>query len=238
MVEEGEPPLRGEWVAPFLLSMHNPDIVYHGMQYLFRSPDQGNTWERISNDLTYNDPEKRGDISFQTLTSISESPLRAGLLYAGTDDGRLHVTRDGGANWTEIGQTLPRDRWISRVVASKYTVSRVFVTQNGKRDDDFQVYIWKSDDYGTTWEDISGNIPLGPVNVIREDPSTPGMLYAGTDIGVYVSINGGQKWQVLGDLPSTYVHDLIIHPRDNIIVIATHGRGMFALDADPVNSGK
>lgn len=237
-LEEGEPPLRGEWVAPFILSPHNPDIVYHGMQYLFRSPDQGSTWERISNDLTYNDPQKRGDISYQTLTSISESPLRAGLLYAGTDDGRLHVTRDGGTTWTGIGKNLPPDLWISRVVASKYTVGRVYVTQNGKRDDDFQVYIWKSDDYGNTWEDISGNIPLGPVNVIREDPATPGLLYVGTDIGVYVSKNGGTKWQVLGDLPSTYVHDLIIHPRDNIIIIATHGRGMFALDANAVNSSQ
>jgi len=232
---EGEPPLRGEWVAPFILSKHNPDVVFHGMQYLFRSDDRGSTWEKISPDLTHNDPDKQGDISYQTLTSLSESPIMAGLIYAGTDDGRLHVTRDGGQTWNEIGQSLAPDRWISRVVASQYVMGRVYVTQNGKRNDDFQVYIWKSDDYGQTWQDIGGNIPLGPVNVIREDPSNPSMIYTGTDIGVYASRNQGVNWQPVGDLPSTYVHDLVIHPVTNMMIIATHGRGMFALDANPIN---
>jgi photosystem II stability/assembly factor-like uncharacterized protein len=112
------------------------------------------------------------------------------------------------------------------------------MTQNGKRDDDFTVYVWKSEDYGKTWTDISGNIPLGTVNVIREDPVKSNILYVGTDVGVYVTTDGGNKWEVLGGgLPSVFVHDLIIHPRDNIIVIATHGRGMYALDANPVNGG-
>ena len=109
------------------------------------------------------------------------------------------------------------------------------MAQNGKRDDDFQAYIWSSEDYGETWKDIAANIPLGPVNVIREDLINSDILYAGTDIGVYISKNRGQSWEVLGDLPSTYVHDLIIHPRDNIMVIATHGRGMFALDINDVS---
>jgi len=133
---------------------------------------------------------------------------------------------------------LIKNKWISRVVASKYDLATVYLTQNGKRDDDFAAYIWKSDDYGKTWQDISGNIPLGPVNVIREDPIDKNILYVGTDIGVYVTKDGGKSWEVLGDLPSTYVHDLIIHPRDNILVIATHGRGMWALDANLVNGGK
>lgn len=114
-------------------------------------------------------------------------------------------------------------------------MGRVYVAQNGKRDDDFQVYIWKSEDYGASFKDISGNIPLGPVNVIREDPFNPNILYAGTDLAVYVSKNGGDSWDVLGKLPTTYVHDLIVHPRDNMIVIATHGRGIWVLDANPVN---
>jgi photosystem II stability/assembly factor-like uncharacterized protein len=234
-VYENEPALRGQWLAPFILSPHNPDIVYHGMQCLFMSRDQGNTWKQISPDLTYNDPAKLGDIQYQTLFSVSESPLKFGLIYAGTDDGRLHRTKDGGATWTELTAALAPNRWISRVVASNYKLGRVYVTQNGKRDDDFQVYIWKSEDYGATFKDISANIPLGPVNVIREDPFDGNILYAGTDMAVYVSKNGGDSWEVLGNLPTTYVHDLIVHPRDNVIVIATHGRGMWALDANPVN---
>jgi photosystem II stability/assembly factor-like uncharacterized protein len=114
----------------------------------------------------------------------------------------------------------------------------VYMTQNGKRDDDFQVYIWRSDDFGDSWEDISGNIPIGPVNVIREDPIDQNILYVGTDIAVYVTRDRGETWEVLGDLPSTYVHDLVIHPRDNMIVIATHGRGLWVLDADAINGGK
>ncbi|MCD6346860.1 MAG: hypothetical protein J7L96_05500 [Bacteroidales bacterium] len=236
MQYEDQPPLRGQWVAPFILSEHNPDIIYHGMQYVFRSKDRGDTWERISPDLTYNDPKQLGDIQYQTLFCLSESPLKYGLLYAGTDDGRMHVTKDGGISWTEITDGMAPHRWMSRVVASRFNLSTVYATQNGKRNDDFAAYVWKSDDYGKTWKDISGNIPAGSVNVIREDPKNPGILYVGTDNGVFVTKDGGKKWQVLGDLPSTYVHDLIIHPRDNIIVIATHGRGMWALDANKINA--
>jgi hypothetical protein len=133
---------------------------------------------------------------------------------------------------------LPEGKWISRVEASRYDLGRVYLTQNGKRDDDFQVYIWKSVDFGNNWMDISSNIPIGPVNVIREDPLDENILYVGTDIGVYLSKDGGETWEVLGDLPSTYVHDLVIHPRDNIIIIATHGRGIWVLDGDGVNGGK
>ena len=231
----GEPPLRGQWVAPFILSPHNPDVVYHGMQYLFRSPDQGKSWTRISPDLTHNNPANMGDISYQTLFALSESPLTEGLIYTGSDDGKVHVTRDGGTTWKDISKGLAADRWISRIVASKYNPSTVYLTQNGKRDDDFQVYVWKSDDYGTTWTDISKNIPLGPVNVIREDPTDPDILYTGTDIGVYVSKDQGVTWQVAGNLPSTYVQDLAIHPLTNLMIIATHGRGMWALDLNPIN---
>ncbi|MBA7562782.1 hypothetical protein ES708_04435 [subsurface metagenome] len=235
---ENEPKLRGQWLAPFILSPHNPDIVYHGMQYLFRSPDKGSTWERISPDLTYNDPEKYGDIQYQTIFSISESPLKYGLIYAGTDDGRIHITKNGGKNWSEITSGLMKNKWISRVVASENKMSRVYLTQNGKRDDDFAPYVWKSEDYGNTWDNITSNIPLGPVNVIREDPSDEKILYAGTDTGVYTSTDRGKSWSVLGDLPTVYVQDLVIQPGNNILVIATHGRGIWALDITPVNSSK
>ncbi|MDT8430211.1 MAG: hypothetical protein RQ746_01620 [Bacteroidales bacterium] len=230
-----EAAFRGQWMAPTIFSPHNPDIVYHGVQYVLRSEDLGATWERISPDLTTNDPEKRGDISYQTLTAIDESPFRAGLIYAGTDDGKLWRTKDVGKHWEEILDDPMPERWVSRIVASKYDFGTVYVTQTGRRDDDAQVYIWKSKDFGETWEDISGNIPIGPVNVIREDPNNQNILYTGTDVGVYVSTDNGSTWELLGDLPCTYVHDLKIHPRKNLVIIATHGRGMFVLNADFVN---
>ncbi|MCK4890208.1 MAG: hypothetical protein KAS97_09765, partial [Candidatus Aminicenantes bacterium] len=111
----------------------------------------------------------------------------------------------------------------------------VYMTQTGRRDDDFQVYIWKSENFGRTWTDISGNIPVGPVNVIREDPENRKRLYLGTDAGVYISNDGGKKWEVLGDMPFAYVHDLAYHPRDNMIIIATHGRGIWVLDAEEID---
>ncbi|MEN8229632.1 MAG: hypothetical protein ABFS38_15840, partial [Bacteroidota bacterium] len=228
-----DPEFRGQWVAPTILSAHNPDIVYHGVQYVLKSNDRGGTWKKISPDLTYNDPEKQGDISYQTISAMDESVYNSELLYAGTDDGRLWRTKDGGDTWEEIRNDPLPVRWISRIVASKHDFGTVYVTQTGRRDDDAAVYVWRSTDFGTSWEDISSNIPAGPVNVIREDPGNKKILYLGTDVGVYVSKDAGANWEVLGDLPCTYVHDLKIHPRDNMIIIATHGRGMFVLDADP-----
>jgi len=231
----GEPRLRGQWTAPTILSPHNPDIVYHGMQFVMMSRDRGNTWEKISPDLSYNDPNKQGDINYQTITALSESPKRFGLIYAGTDDGRIWRTMTGGKKWEEIGGGSVPVKWVSRLEASKYNLGTVYLTQTGRRDDDFQVYVWKSTDFGKTWVDISGNIPVGPVNVIREDPADAKKLYVGTDAGVYISKDGGEKWEVLGDLPFAYVHDLVIHPRDNMIIIATHGRGMWVFDAEQMD---
>jgi photosystem II stability/assembly factor-like uncharacterized protein len=227
--------MRGQWVSPTLLSTHNPDIIYHCMQYVMQSKDQGSTWKKISPDLTFNDPDKFGDISHQTISAFDESPLRFGLLYAGTDDGRFWCTKDGGENWTELSDKKIPKRWVSRLVASKYDMATVYMTQTGRRDDDFQVYVWRSTDFGETWEDLSGNIPLGPINVIREDPVDEHILYVGTDLGVYISKDKGKTYSILGDLPFAYVHDLKVHPRDNMLIIATHGRGMWVLDANPIN---
>ena len=164
------------------------------MQYVFRSLDRGDTWERISPDLTTNDPATRGDIRYQTLFTISESPLKYGLIYAGTDDGRLWVTKDGGKAWQEITAGLAPGKWMSRVVASAAKLGTVYLTQNGKRDDDFTPYVWKSTDYGKTWTSLAKGIPVGPVNVIREDPVDENILYVGTDMGVYVTTDGGKTW--------------------------------------------
>ncbi|MCR9246920.1 MAG: hypothetical protein NXI31_17945 [bacterium] len=231
---KGGPPLRGQWLAPFLLSPHNPQIVYHGMNHLFRSFDRGDSWEQISPDLSYADPDEIGDIPYQTIFAIAESPQHFGELYVGTDDGRVHRTMDGGRNWQEITRGLAPHRWISRIVASQHDDGTVYVAQNGKRNDDFAAYLWRSVDRGATWQDISKGVPSGPINVIREDPENADILYVGTDIGVYVSTDRARSWHVLGELPSTFVHDLIVHPRDGVLVIATHGRGMYAMDVRPL----
>jgi len=236
--EPGELGFRGQWVAPFIISPHNPRILYHGMNFLFRSMNQGESWERISRDLTYNDPDKYGDIPYQTLFSIAESPFKFGLIYVGTDDGRVWRTDDSGENWKEIDRGLPYQKWVAEMVASKYDEATVYMAQNGKRDDDFTPYLWKSTDYGESWTSIVNNIPSGPVNVIKEDPKNPDVLYVGTDLGVYVSLNGGEEWLALpgGNLPSSFYQDLVIHPEEDIMIAATHGRGMWALDVRPIQA--
>jgi len=236
--EKGLDPLRGQWIAPIILSPNHLDTVYLGTQYLYRSRFNGDVWERISPDMSYGIKEELGDIPYQTIFSIAEAPGNANLIYVGTDDGKVHRTMDGGKTWKEIMKGLPYRKWVSEIVASQYSGSTVYMTQNGKREDDFNAYIWKSTDYGETWVDISNNLKLGPVNVIKEDPFIADILYVGTDVGVYVSKDGGKTWNVLGgNLPTAYVQDLVIHPRDNIIVIATHGRGMWVMDATGVNGG-
>ncbi|MFT5290795.1 MAG: photosystem II stability/assembly factor-like uncharacterized protein, partial [Planctomycetota bacterium] len=232
---EGEPALRGQWVAPFLISPHNPRIIYHGMNILFRSMHRGDVFEAISPDLSHNDPDKIGDIQYQTLTSIAESPLLFGAIYVGTDDGRLHRTMDSGANWTDLTSKLAQDRWVSRVIASQYSEGRVYVAQNGKRQDDFTPYLWRTDDGGESFVNIASGIPLGPVNAVAEDPKVDGLLYVGTDTAVYVSRDHGGSWEALSqDLPTNYVHDLTVHPRDDFLIAGTHGRGVWALDLIPV----
>jgi photosystem II stability/assembly factor-like uncharacterized protein len=231
----GEPEYRGQWLAGTTLSPHNPLILYHGFQFLFRTLDRGETWRRLSPDLTYNNPEQQGQwpyaIPYATITAIDESPFMFGLIYVGTDDGRVWVTKDSGEGWTEITAGLPFNKHVWKVVASRYDQATVYVTLVGRHDDDFNPYIFKSTDYGKTWTSIAGNIPGGPVNVVREDAKAKDILYAGTDTGVYVTTDGGKTWNVLGSgLPTTYVWDMAVHPKDNCLVIATNGRGMWIID--------
>lgn len=233
--EPGEPPLRGQWLAHFILSPHDPSTIYHGMNYVFRSRNQGDDWERISPDLSHNDARRLGDIQFQTVTALAESPLLQGLLYAGTDDGRVHVMRDEHSGWTEITGGLHPNRFTSEIVASSYDEATVYVSQNGRRNDDFAAYLWRSVDYGQSWNSIAAGIPFGPVNIVREDPKNENLLYVGTDVGVYVSLDQGGSWQPLATgMPSTFVHDLVVHPREDLLIAATHGQGMFAFDVRQV----
>ena len=235
--KDGEPELRAQWMAPIITSIHEPGVVYAGYQFVYRSPDRGDSWDRISPDLTSNDESRMllrssNAIPYQTITALAESPMKKGLLYAGTDDGRLHVTRNDGGTWTELTTSVPTRKWYSRVVASRHAEGTVYITQRGREDDDFAVYVYRSTDYGQTFTSLAANIPAGSVNVIAEDPRTPDTLYLGTDVGAFVSINGGRHWHVLGGgLPSVQVSDLSYHARDNLIVISTYGRGMYALDA-------
>jgi photosystem II stability/assembly factor-like uncharacterized protein len=233
--------LRAQWMAPIIVSPHNASTIYAGYQYVYRSTDRGSTWTRISPDLSDNDPAKMlrssaSEIPYQTIVALAESPRKQGLLYAGTDDGRLYVTMDDGKTWTELTAGLRGRTWISRVVPSQHADGTVYVTQRGREDDDFTPYIFTSSDYGKTLTSIVNNIPAGSVNVIREDPTDANILYVGTDYGAFVSTDGGRRWNVLGgNLPSVQVSDLQYQPRDNVIVISTYGRGMWALDADRVH---
>ena len=236
--------LRAQWMAPIIVSPHKPSTIYAGFQYVFRSLDRGATWERISDDLSDNDPSRMlrrssSEIPYQTIAALAESPRKQGLLYAGTDDGRLHVTMNGGGRWSELTAALRGRKWVSRVVPSHHAEGTVYVTQRGREDDDFAPYIYKSVDYGGTFTSIVNNIPAGCVNVVREDPSDPDVLYAGTDFGAFVSTNGGRRWEVLGgNLPSVQVSDLQYQPRDQVIVLSTYGRGMWALDATKIRATK
>lgn len=229
--------LRSQWMTPVILSPHDPNTVYVGFQYVFRSTNRGEAWTKISEDLTNNDPAQMlprssAEIPYQTISALAESTKRKGLLYAGTDDGRLHVTMDGGKNWTDLTGNVPTQKWYSRVVPSQHAEGTVYITQRGREDDDFAPYIYKSTDYGKTFTTLVNNIPAGPVNVIRENPANPDVLYLGTDFGAFVSINGGQRWEVLGTLPSVQVSDLWYQPRDDILVASTYGRGMYVMDAN------
>jgi len=229
--------LRKNWFPPMIVSPHNPRILYFGAQMLLMTLDRGERWRAISPDLASPDPGKQGTVHVQygTITSISESPLKFGLLYAGTDDGNVHVTRNGGVTWMKITDHLPPERWVSRLVASQYDEGTVYLAMNGLRNDDFRAYVFRSTDYGKTWTNIAGTLPGNPVNVLREDPLNKSVLYVGTDIGVYVTLDQGQTWSSLSSqLPTTAVNDLVIHPRDRQLVIATHGRSIYALDLNPV----
>ncbi len=181
-------------------------------------------------------PERRGNVPFGTLTSISESPLIAEMLWTGSDDGRVHVTRDGGGHWQDVSSRLP-SKWVSRVVASASRSERAYVTFTGYRDDDFTPYLFVTDDAGGSWRSLAEGLPREPINVVREDPTNRAILYVGTDLGVYVSLDAGATWQSLvADLPTTPVHDLRVHPRDPALVAGTHGRGAFVLDLRPVRA--
>jgi photosystem II stability/assembly factor-like uncharacterized protein len=242
-----EPPYRFNWNAPIYLSPHDAKTVYVGGNFLFRSRDRGDTWEMASPDLTTNDPKKQQDSggpitpdnsgaeSHCTIVTISESPVEPGVLWCGTDDGNLQVSRDDGATWTNVVRRvpgLPPATWCSHVEASRFAKGTAYASFDGHRQDDYGTYLFKTVDYGKTWAAIKGDLPFGWVHVIREDTRNPGLLFAGTEFGLFASWDGGRSWLNLkgANLPTVAVTDLLVHPRDNDLIIGTHGRGIWILD--------
>ncbi|MFK7748703.1 MAG: WD40/YVTN/BNR-like repeat-containing protein [Kordia sp.] len=224
--ELGESPYRFNWQTPIHLSVHNQDILYLGGNKLHRSLNKGDDWETISDDLTQGG--KKGNVAYGTLTSISESTFQFGLIYVGSDDGLIHVTKNGGSDWQNISSGLPKDLWVTRVIASSHKKERVYATLNGYRWDDFTSYVYMSDNYGQTWKNIGSGIPNSPVNVIKEDPANQNLLYLGTDNGAYASLTMGTSWQPFHKgLPNVAVHDIVVQKQAKDLLIGTHGRSIY-----------
>ena len=234
--QKGEQPLRFNWNTPIVLSPHAAHTVYTGSQHLHRSRNRGDTWTTISPDLTSNDPEKKkGNVPHCTITTIAESPLREGRLWVGTDDGRLWTSKDGGGRWSDLTDRFPpavSGLWVSRVEASPHAEATVFVSFTGYREDERAPFVFRSDDGGDTWLSIAHDLPQEPVNVVRQHPRAANVLLVGTEMGAYVSVDDGAHWFTLGSgLPRVAVHDLIVHQRESHVLVGTHGRGVWALDA-------
>lgn len=228
--------LRGEWLAGTRLSKFDNKTIYHGLQHLYKTNDGGKNWKQISHDLSYNDKTKMGNYPYliyhQAITAIEEGN-KPGVIYAGTDDGRLWVTIDDGNNWKEITKGLPKNKHIIKITASAFVNTKLYVVLNDRRADNATPYIYVSDNNGLTWKSISGNLPVSPANVLVEHPVNKNIIYCGTDMGVYKSNDNGKSWQAMnGNMPAAVsVNDMFIHPRDKKIVAGTYGRGVYILDA-------
>lgn len=249
--ELGNAMAPANWDGPFIISPHNPTTLYAGTSLLWKSSDRGNTWTSLGNLTTGVDRRELlimgqrahdstaslddGIPYYPTLTAIAESPLRRGMLYVGTDDGNLQVSLDDGATWTTVSARLPGappSAWISGIEASRHVPGRVYVVINNYRNDDYGNYLYRSEDAGRTWTSIVGDMPAARVaRTLREDPRRADVLYLGTELGLFYSADRGRHWVALhNNLPTAAVNDLIVHPRDNDLVLGTHGRGIWILD--------
>jgi photosystem II stability/assembly factor-like uncharacterized protein len=249
---EGEPADRWNWDTPLLLSPHDPGTVYAGAQRLYRSTDRGHTWQAISPDLTSN--ANRDDMSimgvkdtdvriarndgvsdWSTLVTIAESPVRAGVLWTGSDDGVVSMSPEGGKQWTNVTDKVPgvpAKTYISRIAPSRFEARTAYVTFDGHRGGDYGTYVYVTTDLGGSFRSIAGNLPKGEVaRTITEDLKNPDVLYLGTETGLWVTLDRGQQWtRVKANLPTVPIYEIAIHPRDNDLILATHGRGIWILD--------
>ncbi len=238
------PPLRFNWVAPIRISPHDPKVLYAGAEVLFRSADRGDHWTEISPDLTTNDAAKisppGGSIQFCTITTIAESPVTAGVVWVGTDDGKVQVTRNTGASWTDATPAIaaaggPQDAWVTRVFPSHASAGTAYIAKSRHRQDDFRALLYKTTDFGATWTSVSGNLPARTINVVFEDQKNPNLLFVGNDAGVYISVDAGKQWSPLkGNMPTVPVHDIVVHARENDLVVGTYGRGIWVTDITPL----
>lgn len=227
--------LRFNWQTPIWLSRFNQDVLYYGTNRFYRSMDQGKEMEALSADLT--NGAKKGDVPYGTITTIHESPMRFGLLYCGTDDGNVWISRDDGYTWKNISGKLPQGLWVSRVTAGAFREGRIYVSLNGYRYDNFTPYLFVSDDYGDTWTRLGNDLPDEPINVVKEDPVQEKILYVGTDNGLYVSLDGGMHFMAFsGGLPRVPVHDIAIQKRADDIVLGTHGRSIYIASLEYVQT--
>jgi photosystem II stability/assembly factor-like uncharacterized protein len=238
---QGEPPLRFHWTTPLAISHHNSRILYAGSQVVHRSLDQGDHWEEISPDLSTADQEKlKGNIEHCLISTLSESPRTPNVIWAGTDDGRVQVTLNGGGAWLDRTAALtragaPEDYYVARVFASFHEPGRAYAVKTGFQYDNFTPYVFKTEDYGENWVNISSNLPEGIIYVLVEDRMNPDLLFLGRDFDVRVTLDGGKQWFSLkNNMPTVSVFDLVIHPRENDLIVATHGRGIFMTDITPL----
>ncbi|HCC71094.1 MAG TPA: hypothetical protein DEQ09_08095, partial [Bacteroidales bacterium] len=243
VIPEGEERYRYTWNAPIMLSPHDSKIIYAGAQKLLRSSDRGNNWEEISPDLTKNDKVKiagTGHIMYCTITSMDESALKPGLIWVGTDDGKVHITKDKGRTWQELTENIekagvPHERWVARIIASRHDEATAYLVHNGYRNDDFKPYVLKTNDFGETWTNISSNLPDYPVNVIFEDHKNPELLFLGNDKGVFYTLDAGAGWiEMKTNIPPVVVRDLLVHPRENDLIVGTYGRAAWMGDISPL----
>lgn len=253
LAREGEPHHRFQWNSPVAISAHDHNTIYYGGNFFFKSTDRGDSWTRLGGDLTTGVernklpifgkvPDKDtlsrhdGVQEYPTITTISESPLSAQVLWAGTDDGNLHVTRDGGKTWKNVAAKpagVPKGTHVSRVIASKFAEGTAYVAFDGHRGNDFNVYLFQTTDYGETWKAIRNGIPnsAGTLKVVREHPRNQNLLFAGTEFGLWVSWDRGANWSALkNNLPTVPVDDIAIHPRENDLILGTHGRSIWVFD--------
>ncbi len=231
--EIGKQHFRYNWQTPILLSNFNQDILYYGSNKLHRSFDKGKTFTSISPDLTKG--KRNGDVPFGTLTCIAESPLTFNYLAAGADDGSIHISTNGGPNWKNIGNGLPPNKYISRIIFSAHDTATIYTTLSGYRDDEFAPYVYRSNDLGNTWTKIFNGLPMGAVNSIVEDPIYPKIIYTATDNAIYVSGDDGASFSLLNmQMPAVPVHDIRIQKRDKEIVAGTHGRSIYIASLKPV----
>lgn len=248
LAKYGEPKLRYNWNTPIYLSPNQKGTIYLGSQFLLRSADHGQTWTKISPDLTTNDPEKQkqeqsGGINPDnssaethcTIYAIAESTKNPLVIWAGTDDGNLQITKDGGKTWKNmVGNIagLPKNAWVSSIEASRFSPGTAYATFDLHTFGNMNSYVYKTTDFGATWTALANKPMRGYAHVVKEDLVNPNLLFVGTEFGLWISLDGGKIWSQYkgGDLPSVAVRDLVIHPRDNDLVIATHGRGIWIVD--------